>query len=92
MDGMKIKILIIIGLFTMILVISYFSLISNNSEKEYKIDYFIDANGYTPEWAKNIENNQALGKCRSLVPKDFKNSDKLWCAGLHEFVIGKLNP
>ena len=52
------------------------------STTENKIDYFIDTNGYTPEWAKNIGDQQILGKCNNLLMEQnpFKRSDdEKWC-------------
>ncbi len=45
-------------------------------------NYFRDTNGYTPEWAKNIGEEQSLGKCMNIFAENIYGkltAEKKWC-------------
>lgn len=47
-----------------------------------KPKYFVDTNGYAPEWSKNIGEEQALGKCMNIFAENIYGKltpDKKWC-------------
>jgi len=89
---------------------SMFCILENNDQtfdefkeksiNEYKIinnqksNYFIDTNGYIPEWAKNIGEEQALGKCMNIF-SDYmykvSSSDYKWCNEFSGFLGDKIS-
>jgi len=57
-----------------------------------KLNYFKDTTGYTPQWAKDIGNNQALQKCMSIVMDDFMSREGKWCGELSGFMMDQMSP
>lgn len=63
-------------------------------ETSQKSNYFIDTNGYIPKWAKNIGEEQALGKCMNIFSDNMyetSSPDYKWCNEFSGFLGDKLN-
>ncbi len=53
---------------------------------------FCDSDGYEPEWAKSMGEEQAKNKCINLVVADYSSRDAKWCVEYAGYQLDRLDP